>query len=154
MNKEMMGMTNEEMLVIILGRMDKLDEDNQTILERIGAIEERMDALEARMDAIEKRMDALEARMDAIEERMDALEARVDAMEKRIDDMKADFDMEIQAVRTEMEVVYKALKKDIAVLDSKIDRLSYTKDVDGFDKINIRIEVLEDGYRELREMIS
>ncbi len=39
------------------------------------------------------------------------------------------------------------------MLDSKIDRLSYTKDVDGFDKINIRIEVLEDGYRELREMI-
>lgn len=146
MNKEMMGMTNEEMLLIILGRMDKLDGDNQTILEHISVIEERI-------GAIEERMDALEARMDALEARMDALEARVDAMEKRIDDMKADFDMEIQAVRTEMEVVYKALKKDIAVLDSKIDRLSYTKDVDGFDKINIRIEVLEDGYRELREMI-
>ena len=39
------------------------------------------------------------------------------------------------------------------MLNNKVDRLMFTKDVEGYDKINARFEVLEEGYQELKEKI-
>ena len=44
-----------------------------------------------------------------------------------------------------MDVLNKSLKKEIDVLNSKVDRLMFTKGVEGYDKIDIRLEVLERG---------
>ena len=62
--------------------------------------------------------------------------------------------MEFQAVRTEMEFVNNSLKREIDMLNNKEDVLLFTKDVAGHDKINARLEVLEEGYQELREKIG
>ena len=62
--------------------------------------------------------------------------------------------MEIQAVRTEMEVVNRSLKQDISFLNDKIDRIIFLKDVEGIEKMKIRIDVLEQGYQMIKEKIG
>ena len=140
-------MSNEEMLSAIMVRMDNLET----------GLNGRMDNLENSMTGLSGRMDNLESRMDRQESRMDKLEIKIDSVEsglnRKIDNLEANVFMEIQAVRTEMEVVNKSLKQDIGVLDQKIDRLLFTKDVDGYEQMKVRIEVLEDGYRSLKEQI-
>lgn len=185
MNKEMSGMSNEEMFAAIMmrldtveislkdlsgvnGKMDCLNDRMDGLDSRMDNLDSRMDGLDSRMDSLDSRMDNLEeslnSRMDKLDDRMDQLDARVDKLDakidcvelglnQKIDNLEANVFMEIQAVRTEMEVVNKSLKQDIGVLDQKIDRLLFTKDVDGYEKLKIRVEVLEDGYRNLKEKI-
>ncbi|MDE6845195.1 MAG: hypothetical protein K2J99_05435 [Lachnospiraceae bacterium] len=119
MNKEMVDMTNREILLAIMGRMD----------------------------GVESGLGKLTGRIDEVETRLNNLTDKVDAMETNIN-------MEIQAVRTEMEVANKSLKKDIVFLNEKIDRLMILKDVDGIEKMKIRIDVLEQGYQMIREKIG
>lgn len=120
--------------------------------------EEMFTALIARMDSMEsglnKRLDRLESRMDGLETRMDSLETRVERLEVRIDKLESDMNMEFQAVRIEMDVVNKSLKKDISILNDKIDRIMYIKDVDGYEKMKIQVNLLTQGYQELKEKIG
>lgn len=133
----------ETMFTMILERFDTMETG---INARLDKIEERLDRLEARIGSLETRMDKLEMRMDSLEARMNRLEAKVNKLE-------ADMNMEFQAVRTEMDVLYKTLQKEIDMVNDKVDRLLLMKNVDEYDKINIRLEVLEKGYQELRELI-
>ncbi|MCM1268915.1 MAG: hypothetical protein NC302_13515 [Bacteroidales bacterium] len=153
MDKEMMGVTNEEMFLIILDRLDRLDKHMEGLGAQMNRLEERMDRVEERLDRVEERLDRVEERLDRVEERLDRVEERLDNMEARIDSLELDINMEFQAVRTEMGVVYKFSKEDAVRLEDKIDRISYTKDVEGYDKVNVRLEVLEEGYRELKEKV-
>ena len=41
--------------------------------------------------------------------------------------------------------------RTIDVRSSKVDRLMLAKDVEGYDQINIRPDVLERGYQELKK---
>lgn len=120
--------------------------------------EEMFTALIARMDSMEsglnKRLDRLESRMDGLETRMDSLETRVERLEVRIDKLESDMNMEFQAVRIEMDVVNKSLKKDISILNDKINRIMYIKDVDGYEKMKIQVNLLTQGYQELKEKIG
>ena len=120
------------------------------ILERFDTMET---GLNAKLDKLGERIGRLEERMDRLEERMDSLEKRMDRLEERVDKLEADMNMEFQAVRTEMDVLYKTLQKEIDMVNDKVDRLLLMKDVVEYDKINIRLEVLEKGYQELREKI-
>ena len=120
------------------------------ILERFDTMET---GLNAKLDKLGERIGRLEERMDRLEERMDSLEKRMDRLEERVDKLEADMNMEFQAVRTEMDVLYKTLQKEIDMVNDKVDRLLLMKNVDEYDKINIRLEVLEKGYQELRELI-
>ena len=92
------------------------------------------------------------------EEMFTAIIARMDAMESglngRIDNLESDMNMEFRAVRAEMDVVNKSLKEDISILNDKIDRLMYIKDVDGYEKMRIQVDLLTQGYQELKEKIS
>ncbi len=63
-------------------------------------------------------------------------------------------DMEFRAVRIEMDVVNKSLKEDISILNDKVDRLMYTKDVDGYEKMKIQVNLLTQGYQELKEKMG
>ena len=119
-------MSNEEMFLTILNRMDSM--------------ETGFNGLNARMDQLETGLNG----------RMDKLEADLNG---RMDKLESDMNMEFHAVRTEMDVLNKSLNKKIDVLSSKVDRLMITKDVEGYDQINIRLNVLERGYQELKEKI-
>lgn len=115
----------------------------QTILNRMDSMETGFNGLNARMDKLET---GLNARMDKLDDRMDKLDGRIDKLESNMN-------MEFYAVRTEMDVMNKSLKKEISVLSSKVDRLMFVKDVEEYDKINVRLEALERGYQELKEKI-
>ena len=116
MNKEIVGMTNEEMFTAIITRMDSME--------------------------------------SGLNERIDKVETGLSGLSERIDDLESDMNMEFRAVRTEMDVVNKSLKKDISILNDKIDRLMYTKDVDGYEKMKIQVDLLTQGYQELKEKIG
>ncbi len=137
MNKEMVAMTNAEMFSAIMARLD--------IMEA---------GLNKRIDRLEERMDRLEARMDSLEARVDRLEKRVDSMEARMDKMESENDMEFKAVRTEMDVAYKMLLREISVVNDKVDRLLYMKDIDGYENMKIQVDLLTQGYQELKAKIG
>ena len=141
MYKEMAGMTNEEMFTAIISRIDSLE----------SGLNKRMDSMEGRMDSMEGRMDSMEGRMDSMEGHIDSLES---ALNVRMDNLESNMDLEFKAVRIEMDAAYKTLKKDISILDDKVDRLMYTKDVDGHEKMKIQVELLAKGYQELKEKIG
>ena len=100
-----------------------------------------------------ERMDKLDGRMDKLDSRMDKLDGRMDQLDDRIDNLESNMNMEFRAVRTEMEVVDKSLKKEIGILSSKVDRLLFTKDVEGYEQLKVRVDVLEKGYQDLKEKI-
>lgn len=137
MNKEMVTVTNGEMLSAIMARLDSMEA-----------------GLNKRIDGLEVRIGRLEERMDKLEERMDRLEAKVDSLEARIDKMESDNDMEFKAIRIEMDVAYKMLSRDIASVNDKVDRFLHTKDIEGYESMRIQVDLLTQGYQELKARIS
>lgn len=129
MHKEMKGMTNEEMFTAIIARMDSMET-----------------GLSGLTDKVEIGLSGLSGRMDKMETGLSGLNGRINKLE-------SDMNMEFRAVRTEMDVVNKSLKKDISVLNDKVDRLMYIKDVDGYEKMKIQVDLLTQGYQELKEKI-
>ena len=115
MSKEMVDMTNREILLALMGRMD----------------------------GVESSLGNLHGKINALEAGQKTLHGRIDMLEDNIN-------MEIQAVRTEMETVNKLLKRDIGFLNDKIDRIMILKDVEGVEKMKIRLDVLEQGYQILK----
>ena len=130
MNKEMVTVTNGEMFSAIMARLDSMEA------------------------GLNKRIDGLEVRIARIEERMDRLEAKVDRLEARIDKMESDNDMEFKAIRIEMDVAYKMLSRDIASVNDKVDRFLHTKDIEGYESMKIQVDLLTQGYQELKARIS
>lgn len=126
-------MTNEEMFSIILSRMDNLE----TAVTGLSGLPEKVDNLETGMTGLSERMDNLETGMTGLSERMDNLESNMD--------------LEFYAVRIEMEALNQSLKKDISIVNDKVDRLMYTKDVDGYEKMKIQVDLLTQGYQDLKE---
>lgn len=106
-----------------------------------------------RMDTMGNSFSKLEGKVDKLDGRMDKLESRMVKLEDKVDNLEFSMNLEFQAVRTEMEVVDKSLKKEIGILSSKVDRLLFTKDVEGYDELKVRVDVLEKGYRDLKEKI-
>ncbi|MBD5489076.1 MAG: hypothetical protein HDR13_09845 [Lachnospiraceae bacterium] len=123
MNKEMVTVTNGEMLSAIMARLDSMEA------------------------GLNKRIDGLEVRIGRLEERMDSLEARIDKME-------SDNAMEFKAIRIEMDVAYKMLSRDIASVNDKVDRFLHTKDIEGYESMRIQVDLLTQGYQELKAKIS
>ena len=72
----------------------------------------------------------------------------------RMDKMETDINEEFYAVREEMDMVYNSLNNEIRQMNDKIDKLMFTKDVEGYDKIDARFKVLEQGYRDLKAKIG
>ena len=137
MNKEMVTVTNGEMFSAIMARLDSMEA-----------------GLNKRIDGLEIRIGRLEERMDKLEERMDRLEAKVDSLEARMNKMESDNDMEFKAIRIEMDVAYKMLSRDIASVNDKVDRFLHTKDIEGYESMRIQVDLLTQGYQELKARIS
>lgn len=92
-------------------------------------------------------------RMDTMGTGFSKLDSRMDRLEGKVESLESNMNLEFQAVRTEMEVVDKSLKKEINILSIKVDRLLFTKDVEGYDELKVRVDVLEKGYQDLKEKI-
>lgn len=94
----------------------------------------------------------------AIMERLDTLESnlnkRMDALEARMNTMESSNIVEFYAVRREMEVVNESLQQKIHLLDTKIERIMQLKDVEGFEKMKAKVDMLEQGYWSLKEKIG
>lgn len=88
------------------------------------------------------------------EEMFSAIMVRLDSMEARMDKMESDNDMEFKAVRKEMDVAYKMLLKEISMVNDKVDRLLYMKDIDGYENMRIQVDLLTQGYQELKAKIG
>lgn len=87
------------------------------------------------------------------EEMFSAIMVRLDSMEARMNKMESDNDMEFKAVRKEMDVAYKMLLKEISMVNDKVDRLLYMKDIDGYENMRIQVDLLTQGYQELKAKI-
>ena len=92
-------------------------------------------------------------RMNSIEAGMTDLNAKMDKLDGRISELRYDAVMELYLVRTEIHGRNKLLEKEIGTHSSKADNSIFAKDIEGYDKINLRLEVLERGYQELKEKI-
>lgn len=88
------------------------------------------------------------------EEMFSAIMVRLDSMEARMNKMESDNDMEFKAVRKEMDIAYKMLLKEISMVNDKVDRLLYMKDIDGYENMRIQVDLLTQGYQELKAKIG
>lgn len=88
------------------------------------------------------------------EEMFSAIMVCLDSMEARMNKMESDNDMEFKAVRKEMDVAYKMLLKEISMVNDKVDRLLYMKDIDGYENMRIQVDLLTQGYQELKAKIG
>lgn len=143
MSKEMVDMTNREILLALMGRMDGVESS-------LGNLHGKIDALETGQKTLHGKIDALETGQKTLHGKINALEAGQKTLHGRIDMLEDNINMEIQAVRTEMETVNKLLKRDIGFLNDKVDRIMILKDVEGVEKMKIRLDVLEQGYQTLK----
>ena len=157
MSKEMVDMTNREILLALMGRMDGVESSLGNLGSKINALEAgqktlhgKINALEAGQKTLHGKINALEAGQKTLHGKINALEAGQKTLHGRIDMLEDNINMEIQAVRTEMETVNKLLKRDIGFLNDKVDRIMILKDVEGVEKMKIRLDVLEQGYQTLK----
>ncbi len=119
--------------------------------EMFTAIIERMDSMESGLSGL---TDKVESGLSGLSERIDKVESGLTGLGERIDKLQSDMNMEFWAVRTEMNGVNESLKKDISILNDKVDRLMYTKDVDGYEKMKMQVDLLAQGYQELKEKVG
>lgn len=129
MHKEIAGMTNEEMFTAIIARM--------------GSMESGLSGLSEQIEKVES----------TLSDRIDNVESGLNSLSGRIDYLESDMNMEFRAVRIEMDTLNKSLKGDISVLNDKIDRLMNIKDIDRYEKMQIQIDLLAQGYQQLKENI-
>lgn len=100
-----------------------------------------------------ERMDTMETGFNGLNTKVDKLDDKVIKLDYKVDKLESSMNMEFWAVRTEMGFVQKSLKKEIDMINDKLDRFWVTKDVEGHDKLKVRVDVLEKGYQELKEKI-
>lgn len=141
------------------GRAGYLAEQMRRMNERIDRLAERMEHMEKCMARMEhmaahmERIEHMEKCMEHMKERMECMEKRTDRLELRYDAMEESGSMEFQAVRTEMEVVYKTLFQQIDMVNGKADRILFTKDIHEYDRLKARVEALELGFGRRCDML-
>ena len=150
----------EELLRQILGRLDRMEQQNETRFDslekrfdslevrfdklenRVGNLESRFDTLEGRFDALEGRFDNLEGRFDTLEGRFDALEDRFTTLEGRFDTIEGRFDNLEGQVRENTDLL-KAIQHNTEVLNAKVEALTLTTaSKDAVARLDAKFEVL------------
>lgn len=92
-------------------------------------------------------------RMNSIEAGLTDLNVKMDKLDDRMSKLQYDAVLELYLVRTEIYRRNKSLEKEIGAHSSKADNSIFERDIEGYDKINTRLKVLERGYQELKEKI-
>lgn len=75
-----------------------------------------------------------EEMFSVIMQRMDTVGSGIENLTVRMDTLEDNINMEFWAVRAEMDSLSKLLRQDIGVLNTKVDRIMFSKDVEGYEK--------------------
>ena len=144
-----------------------MTKDNQELLnainKRFDRIEERLDRIEERLDEHDKRFDRIEERLDRIEERLDAHDKRFDAHDKRFDGIERSI-VTIMEEQTKMRILFEnEIRDEIRVISERnaetlanVTHLTtqYFKLANTSDRLEIRVDELEAGMRELQHTVA
>lgn len=68
-------MNTEQMLEVILQKINSMDARMENVENKIDSMDARMGVIETRMESMENRMESMENRMDSMEDRVKLLEA-------------------------------------------------------------------------------
>ena len=117
-------MEQNELLQTILNKQD----DMESQISKIPAIEARLDGIEAQTSKIP----TIEARLDGVEARLDTIDGKLDTMEGKQDALSAD----VSRLSHNIEPLLKTILEAIAGLQERYDR---------FDKVEATQE--EHGHR-------
>ena len=99
----------------------------------------RFDQLDKRLDQMDNRFEQMEVRLDQMDNRFEQMEVRLDQMDSRFEQIDSRFD--------QMEdMIGKAIDRSEEFLLDELDRYD-RKYERQFDKVNSRLDVLEQLYR-------
>ncbi|MBR0092010.1 MAG: hypothetical protein IJP92_09960 [Lachnospiraceae bacterium] len=144
-----------------------MTKENQELLnainKRFDRIEERLDRIEERLDEHDKRFDRIEERLDRIEERLDAHDKRFDEHDKRFDGIERSI-VTIMEEQTKMRILFEnEIRDEIRVISERnaetlanVTHLTtqYFKLANTSDRLEIRVDELEAGMRELQHTVA
>ena len=127
------------------------NKDTELILKAIGHINDQLEGINSRLNGIDSRLDNVDGRLDGIDSRLDNVDGRLDgvdnrlnSMDKKIDDLREDMEIEFAAVHREINNVYQLAKRN----HEDIEKLSQIQGSARMDKMEARITILEEKYRE------
>lgn len=137
-----------------------MTKENQELLN---AMNKRFDRIEERLDAHDKRFDRIEKRLDRIDERLDAHDKRFDAHDKRFDGIERSI-VTIMEEQTKMRILFEnEIRDEIRVISERnaetlanVTHLTtqYFKLANTSDRLEIRVDELEAGMRELQHTVA
>jgi archaellum component FlaC len=102
------------------------NKDTELILKAIGQINNQLEGINGRLDGVDNRLNG---------------------MDKKIDDLREDMEIEFAAVHREINNVYQLAKRN----HEDIEKLSQIQGSARMDKMEARITILEEKYRELKQ---
>ena len=125
--------------------------------------QELLNAINKRFDRIEERLDRIEERLDRIEERLDEHDKRFDAHDKRFDGIERSI-VTIMEEQTKMRILFEnEIRDEIRVISERnaetlanVTHLTtqYFKLANTSDRLEIRVDELEAGMRELQHTVA
>ena len=113
------------------------NKDTELILKAIGHINDQLEGINSRLNGIDSRLDNVDGRLDGVDNRLNS-------MDKKIDDLREDMEIEFAAVHREINNVYQLAKRN----HEDIEKLSQIQGSARMDKMEARITILEEKYRE------
>lgn len=116
------------------------NKDTELILKAIGHINDQLEGINSRLNGIDSRLDNVDGRLDGVDNRLNS-------MDKKIDDLREDMEIEFAAVHREINNVYQLAKRN----HEDIEKLSQIQGSARMDKMEARITILEEKYRELKQ---
>ena len=98
-------------------------------------------------ELILKAIGQINNQLEGINSRLDGVDNRLNGMDKKIDDLRDDMEIEFAAVHREINNVYQLAKRN----REDIEKLSQIQGSARMDKMEARITILEEKYRELKQ---
>lgn len=98
-------------------------------------------------ELILKAIGQINNQLEGINSRLDGVDNRLNGMDKKIDDLREDMEIEFAAVHREINNVYQLAKRN----REDIEKLSQIQGSARMDKMEARITILEEKYRELKQ---
>ena len=98
-------------------------------------------------ELILKAIGQINNQLEGINSRLDGVDNRLNGMDKKIDDLRENMETEFFAVHREIDNVYQLAKRN----HEDIEKLSQIQGSARMDKMEARITLLEEKYRELKQ---
>lgn len=98
-------------------------------------------------ELILKAIGQINNQLEGINSRLDGVDNRLNGMDKKIDDLRENMEAEFFAVHREIDNVYQIAKRN----REDIEKLSQIQGSARMDKMEARITLLEEKYRELKQ---